>query len=104
FPGVLPLLPVLKITRGRRTLYDHYMLGLHDAMKADQHYQNSVPQTEISLGAGTAWACFTDSVAHAAMSGQHAFEQTFYLPVDAMRNPELSPLRVLERLLGRRLN
>jgi hypothetical protein len=37
------------------------------------------------------------------MAGQFAFEQTFYLPVSAMKNPERSPLRVLERLQGRTL-
>jgi hypothetical protein len=103
FPGSLPLLPVFKITKGRRTLYDHYMLGLHDAMKADQRYQAEVPQSEISFPPGATWACFTDLVSHAAMSGQHAFEQTCYLPVSAMRNPALSPLRVLERRLGKAL-
>jgi hypothetical protein len=37
------------------------------------------------------------------MSGQFAFEQTFYLPVHVMKDPERSPLRVLERLVGRTL-
>jgi hypothetical protein len=37
------------------------------------------------------------------LSGQFAFEQTFYLPVEAMRDPERSPLRVLERLVGKSL-
>jgi hypothetical protein len=46
---------------------------------------------------------FTDQVSHAAMAGQYQLEQTFLLPVDAMRAPEGSPLRVLERLMGRRL-
>jgi hypothetical protein len=102
-PGWLPLLPLLRITKDRRTLYDHYMLGLHDAMKADLHYQAEAPQTEIAFPAGSAWACFTDSVSHAAMSGQHAFEQTFYLPVEAMQDPALSPLRILEKRLRKAL-
>jgi hypothetical protein len=37
------------------------------------------------------------------MSGQFAFEQTFYLPVDAMVNPRQSPLCILERLSGQAL-
>lgn len=37
------------------------------------------------------------------MSGRLAFEQTFYLPVAGMREPAKSPLRVLERLMGRKL-
>jgi hypothetical protein len=37
------------------------------------------------------------------MAGQYQLEQTFLLPVEAMRAPEASPLRVLERLKGRPL-
>ena len=101
FPGSGWLLGALKITKGRRSLYDHYMLGLHDAMKADLGYQKDAPQTEISFAPGSTWICFTDCVSHAAMSGQYLFEQTFYLPVDAMENPSLAPLRVLEKQLAK---
>ncbi len=102
-PGTASLLYRLRIVKGRRTGYDHYMLGIHDRMKADQSYQSQVSQTQLAIPPGTTWACFTDSVSHAAMSGQFAFEQTFYLPVSAMKDPERSPLRVLERLVGRTL-
>ena len=99
-PGTSWLLYRLRIVKGRRTKYDHFMLGIHDRMKADQGYQSQVPQTPIAIPPGATWACYTDSVSHAAMSGQFAFEQTFYLPVSAMKDPERSPLRVLERLAG----
>jgi hypothetical protein len=102
-PGSSWLLHRMRIVKGRRTLYDHYMMGLHDRMKADERYQSKVPQTALSIPPGASWACFTDSVSHAAMSGQFAFEQTFYLPFEAMQDPMRSPLRVLERLVGRRL-
>ena len=102
-PGVASLLYWFQITKGRRTDYDHFMLGIHDRMKADEAYQSQVPQTQLAIPPGTTWACYTDSVSHAAMSGQFAFEQTFYLPVSAMNDPERSPLRVLERLVGRKL-
>jgi hypothetical protein len=109
-PGIKPprpraasLLYWLRIVKGRRTEYDHFMLGIHDRMKADQSYQSQVPQTQLAIPPGTTWSCYTDSVSHAAMSGQFAFEQTFYLPVSAMKDPERSPLRVLERLVGRTL-
>jgi len=109
-PGIRPPLPgsswllhSLQIVKGKRTEYDHFMLGIHDRMKADQGYQSQIPQTQLAIPPGATWACFTDSVSHAAMSGQFAFEQTFYLPVGAMKDPERSPLRVLERLAGRRL-
>jgi hypothetical protein len=37
------------------------------------------------------------------MAGQYQLEQTFLLPVDAMLDESRSPLRILERLTGRRL-
>jgi hypothetical protein len=46
---------------------------------------------------------FTDQVSHAAMAGQYQLEQTFLLPVDAMGEPQRSPLRILERIKGRSL-
>ncbi len=102
-PGTSWLLHSLGIVKGRRTEYDHFMLGIHDRMKADQDYQSHISQTQLAIPPGATWACFTDLVSHAAMSGQFAFEQTFYLPVIAMKDPERSPLRVLERLAGRML-
>jgi hypothetical protein len=102
-PGVSTALQVLHVTRGRRTPYDHYMLELHDAMKADMAYQAQVAQASFDFPPGTTWICYTDHVSHAAMGGQYALEQTYYLPVSAMVHPEHSPLRVLERLLERQL-
>jgi hypothetical protein len=102
-PGTSWLLYRLRIIRARRTEYDHFMLGIHDRMKKDTAYQSEVPQTQLAIPPGVTWACFTDSVSHAATSGQFAFEQTFYLPVSAMKHPERSPLRVLERLTARKL-
>ncbi len=101
-PGTATLLRAIGKTRTRRSLYDHYMLRLHDMAKADQAYQTGSPQQEIAFGPGV-WTVFSDQVPHAAMAGRNALECTFYLPPDAQRRPELSPLRVLERLTGRRL-
>ncbi|HET8580384.1 MAG TPA: Kdo hydroxylase family protein [Nitrospiraceae bacterium] len=102
-PGVNALLATLRITKGRRTLYDSFMLQLHDQVKGDQAYQDHAPQATLALKPGSTWIVFTDQVLHAALSGQYLFEQTFYLPVKAQRRPELAPLRVLERLTGRML-
>jgi 3-deoxy-D-manno-oct-2-ulosonic acid (Kdo) hydroxylase len=102
-PGSGWLLHRLRVTKTPRTEYDHLMLGIHDRMKADLEYQQSCSQAHLSMAPGSTWACFTDLVPHAAMSGQFALEQTFYLPVDAMLNPIRSPLRILERLTGRKL-
>lgn len=99
-PGSATVLQWLHIVKGRRTKFDHYMLGIHDNMKADQNYQSQAVQTKLAIPPGATWACYTDSVSHAAMSGQYAFEQTFYLPVAAMRDQNRSPLRILERLVA----
>lgn len=102
-PGTAWVMNRVGIVKGLRTGYDHAMLTIHDAMKRDDDYQRDVPQQSVSFGPAATWLCFTDSVSHAAMSGQFAFEQTFYLPVEPMSRPELSPLRILERVAERML-
>lgn len=93
----------LGITKQRRTAYDHCMLQLHDHGKLSETYQRESPRTRIDFPAGSTWICFTDQVLHAALGGQYMLEQTFFLPPTAMRHPERSPLRTLERLTGRSL-
>jgi hypothetical protein len=97
------LMAVTGITKGRRTAYDSLMLGLHDSAKLDERYQKESPQIEVPFSPGTTWLCYTDQVMHAALSGQYVLEQTFHLDVGAMARPELSPLKVLERMKGRAL-
>ena len=101
--GERELLAVVRVTKAIRTKYDHYMLKLHDAMKCDPQYQAQFESATVPFPAGSTWACFTDQVSHAAMSGQYALEQTFLLPVRHMADPSTSPLHVLERLKGRPL-
>ncbi len=91
------------ITKRRRSHYDHLMLHLHDAMKADQNYQQQGPQLALDLPPGSSWICFSDQTPHAAMAGQFMLEQTFLLPVSAMKNPRQSPLKMLETLLRKPL-
>ena len=102
-PGSALILRAFGVTKSRRSAYDAMMLQLHDLMKADTAYQADAPQMAFDFPAGSSWLAFTDQVSHAAMAGQYQLEQTFLLPVDAMRSPEQSPLRVLERLKGRPL-
>jgi hypothetical protein len=91
------------ITKGRRTAYDALMLALHDAAKADDGYQADAPRKTLVFPPGRTWLAFTDAVPHAALQGRFALEQTFFLPIEAMDDPEASPLRILERMTGRRL-
>jgi len=102
-PGAAWLMQQLGLTKGRRTPYDHLMLSLHDLAKLDPDYQAQAPKVGVEIPAGATWFCFTDQVLHAALAGHGCLEQTFHLPVEAMAQPERSPLRVLEGLAGRRL-
>lgn len=102
-PGYCRALHWLKITKSYRTEYDHIMLQLHDGMKKNLDYQRQAPQTQVSFPSNSSWVVQTDQVSHAAVQGQHLLEQTFYLPHTAMQSPDLSPLKVLERLTGRAL-
>ncbi len=103
WPGSAWLLETLGITKRRRTGYDHLMLQLHDRAKADLAFQRDSPQQRVDFAPGTTWVCYSDQVLHAAMGGQHMMEQTFYLDCEDLQRAESSPLRVLERLLGRPL-
>jgi hypothetical protein len=88
----------VRITKTRRSHYDHLMLQLHDAMKADADYQRQGPQLALAFPPGSSWICFSDQTPHAAMGGQFMLEQTFLLPVNRMQDPQRSPLKVLEQL------
>ncbi len=94
---------LLHITKTPRSEYDHLMLHLHDAMKADMGYQQTSPQQEMPFPPGCVWVCFSDQTSHAVMSGQYMLEQTFFLPVNAMAQPDCAPLGILQRLKGRAL-
>jgi hypothetical protein len=102
-PGSGHLLALLRVTKSPRSAYDALMLQLHDRMKGDEEFQRSSLQRAVDFPAGSTWLAFTDEVSHAALAGQYQLEQTFLLPVSAMAHPERSPLRILERLKGRRL-
>lgn len=102
-PGAATALALLRVTRGRRTEYDHLMLGLHDRAKANLDYQRQCPQQIVAFAPRTTWLCFSDQVMHAAVSGQYMLEQTIHLPVAALYDPARSPLAVLQRLTGRAL-
>ncbi|MDK2123354.1 Kdo hydroxylase family protein [Chitinimonas sp. DQS-5] len=103
FPGSAAILQALGITKSRRSEYDHLMLHLHDAMKADNDYQIHSPQLAVDFPPGSVWICFSDQTPHAAMSGQFLLEQTLHLPVSGLYDPSRSPLKVLEQLCGRAL-
>lgn len=101
--GVARLLQLLRITKDYRTPYDHYMLQIHDTMKGDSSYQAAVAYEEVFFPAGSSWLVFTDQVSHAAMAGRGVLEQTFGVPIEALRDSSTSPLRVLESVFDKTL-
>lgn len=96
-------LHALGVTKSLRSEYDHLMLQLHDAMKADAGFQREAPQAEVAFPPGATWVCFSDQVAHAVMSGQYLLEQTMLLPPGRHYDNDSSPLAILSRLTGRAL-
>jgi len=83
-----------------RSPYDDFMHRCHNAMKEDGQFQQSCPTQRWEFPAHSTWVVFTDFVSHAVLQGQYALEQTFLISSDAMIQPELSPLRILERMVG----
>ena len=106
-PGYSPLsarlLAALRITKAKRSEYDHLMLHLHDALKQDEAYQAEAPQADVEFRPGETWVTFSDLVMHGAMGGRYMLEQTAHLPVAAQADPALSPQRILAAKLGRAL-
>lgn len=78
--------------------YDQFMLRFHDYLKENSLFQRDCPKIRLAFPPGSTWIGFTDSVAHAVLSGQYAVEQTLIVPVAALVSPENCPLRVLEKL------
>jgi len=101
--GAHSLLKLFGLTKKKRTLYDHYMLSIHNSMKRDETYQKSAIQEKMEFPSNSSWIVFTDLVSHAALSGQHLLEQTFYLPAEKQLKPDLAPLKKLENYLQRSL-
>lgn len=102
-PALAWLQQALHITKSYRSDYDHIMLHLHDAMKADMDYQRNCRQEPIPFAAGAGWICYSDHASHAVMSGQFMLEQTFFLAPSDMADPHAAPIAQLERLTQRAL-
>jgi hypothetical protein len=100
---VSAILARLGIVDGTKTKYDQYVAALRTLGMRDKEYQLSAPRKVMEFPVGASWIAITDLVLHGAISGQHSLDQTFYLPVEAMKDPSRSSLRILERLVGEAL-
>ena len=86
-----------------RTPYDMFMLRFHDYLKENEEFQKNCPKVKLEFPPLATWLVYTDGVAHAAMSGQYALEQTFLVSPKALVAPEQAPYRILEKIAGRPL-
>lgn len=103
--GLIKALGALGLPLRDRTPYDHFMLHFHDWLKENTEFQKRTEGKErLTFPPMATWLVFTDGVPHAALSGRFAMEQTFIIPLDALVAPEVSPIRVLERLGGRTMH
>src|SRR5579871_3430840 len=86
-----------------RSPYDDFMLRFHHYLKSNTEFQQTGQRQTAAFPSGSTWISFTDQVAHKAISGQYALEQTCIIPYKAMFLPELAPVSVLEKIAGRSL-
>jgi hypothetical protein len=93
----------LGLKRLSRTPYDRFMLRFHDYLKENDDFQRNSPTTRLEFPPLATWMVFTDGVAHAAISGQYAMEQTLLIPPEALVAPESAPYRILEGIAATRL-
>jgi hypothetical protein len=86
-----------------RSPYDAFMLHFHDWLKANDEYQQKCRKYRFDLPPGSTWLVFTDVVPHAVLGGRLALEQTVIVSQKSLKNPELAPAAILERIAGRAL-
>jgi hypothetical protein len=89
--------------KGIPTTYDRFMQRFHNFLKENAAFQRDCPKEAIEFPPGSTWLVYTDYVPHAVLRGQFALEQTFIVHPEGLVNPELAPIRILERLGGARL-
>jgi hypothetical protein len=106
-PKANPLVKSIKKAFGLKAVdhsaYDRFMLRFHDYLKENSDFQEKCAKTRLEFQPGWTWICYTDSVAHAVLSGQFALEQTFIISVNSLVTPEKAPIRILEKLAGKPL-
>jgi hypothetical protein len=90
----------VRVPGANRSPYDDFMHRCHNAMKENSQFQQSCPTQRWEFPPHSTWIAFTDAVSHAVLQGQYALEQTFILSREAMVRPELSPVSILEGLVG----
>lgn len=77
--------------------YDRLMRRFHNFMKdSDEFQQDPEGHRRFEFRPGSAWMVFTDMLTHACISGQHAFIDTFIIPLANCRHPRQTPFSLLQ--------
>ncbi len=94
--GLAKLFPVLATLE--QSAYDRSMRKLDNYMKENDAFQED-PQgaVEIRFPPKSCWLVFAGMTGHACLSGEFAMINTFMVPRQNFRHPELSPRAVLDR-------
>jgi hypothetical protein len=88
-----------------RSGYDRFMLHFHDWLKENSAFQEEERAKPVQeFPPGCTWLVYTDGVPHAALSGRFALEHTFIVAREALVEPAVAPISVLERLSGKSLS
>jgi hypothetical protein len=77
--------------------YDRLMRRFHNFMKDTPEFQETAEgHRRFEFRPGAAWMVFTDMLTHACVSGQHAFIDTFIVPLSNCRHRTLTPYALLQ--------
>lgn len=76
--------------------YDRAMHRFHNHLKDDDGFQRDEARcVRMEFPPFSSWAVLTDMVSHAAVSGQHALVDTFYVRRTRCVRPELAPYSIM---------
>ncbi len=84
-----------------RSVYDAFMLRLHDYLKANEDFQERGPKHFWKFPPGSAWLAMTDTCSHAVLRGRFALEHSYFVAPAALALPDESPAALLRRMCGR---
>jgi hypothetical protein len=87
-------------SRRQRTVYDAFMLRLHDFLKANADFQERGLKRFWEFQPGSAWMVFTDTASHAALRGRYALEHSYFVAPESLALPDESPAALLARACG----
>jgi hypothetical protein len=89
------LVPMAKVIDS--SPYDRVMRKFHNYMKDSTAFQqDSSGHSQVVFPPYSSWVALTDAVSHACTSGQHAFVDTFRVPLANCRLRECAPYEILK--------